>query len=136
MFDELKNQWGFAGFCSQKAVVSECAARLLLMVYNLWAMFARVTLDRDGHTEAITSRYELLMVPSRLVLSGRKRSVKLAVSGKFARRLKAAYERLKSVAEFNCAAVEFEQLSIAGMDGSFTTGTDQGNCMSRPNCGF
>lgn len=94
VFDELKNQWGFAGFCSHKAVVSECAARLLLMVYNLWAMFVRVTQDRDRHTEAVSSRYELLMVPSRLVTSGRKKSVKLAVSGKFAQQLRAAYERL------------------------------------------
>ena len=94
VFDELKNQWGFAGFCSHKAVVSECAARILLMVYNLWAMFVRVTQNRANHTEAVTSRYELLMLPSRLVESGRQKCVKLAVSGKFADRLRQAYERL------------------------------------------
>ncbi len=32
VFDELKSQWGFAGFCSQKAVVSQSSARMLLLV--------------------------------------------------------------------------------------------------------
>ena len=27
VFDELKNQWGFSGFCSQKAAVSQSSAR-------------------------------------------------------------------------------------------------------------
>ncbi len=35
VFDELKKQWGFSGFCSRKLAVSELAARLLLLVYNL-----------------------------------------------------------------------------------------------------
>jgi len=95
VFDELKNQWGFAGFCSRQAVVSECAARLLLMVYNLWALSARVTGGGGRHLEAVTSRYELLLVPARLVISGRQKRVKLAVSGKFAERLRAAYQRLQ-----------------------------------------
>jgi hypothetical protein len=35
VFDELKNQWGFSGFCSHKAVVSETAARLLFIPAKL-----------------------------------------------------------------------------------------------------
>jgi len=38
VFDELKNQWGFAGFCSQKAAVSQSSARMLLLIYNLWSL--------------------------------------------------------------------------------------------------
>lgn len=95
VFDELKNQWGFAGFSSQNAVVGECAARLMLIVYNLWSMFVRVITDRDGHTEAITSRYELLMIPARIVTSGRSKTVKLAVGEKFRTFLKQAYRRLE-----------------------------------------
>jgi hypothetical protein len=34
LFDELKNQWGFSGFCSGKALVTEMAARLLLLTDN------------------------------------------------------------------------------------------------------
>ena len=94
VFDELKNQWGFAGFCAHKAVVSECAARLLLVVYNLWSMFVRVLKDDGMHTEAVTSRYELLMIPGRLTKSGGKRTLHLAVGEKLGRLLKSAYKRL------------------------------------------
>lgn len=31
VFDELKNQWGVRGYCSQRAVVTELAARLVLL---------------------------------------------------------------------------------------------------------
>ena len=95
VFDELKNQWGFAGFSSNKAVVAECTSRLMLTVYNLWSMFVRVTAGRPPHTEAITSRYELLMLPARVVRSGRQKKVKLAVSEKVKEFLKSAYERLE-----------------------------------------
>jgi hypothetical protein len=95
VFDELKNQWGFSGFCSQKAAVSQSSARLLLLVYNLWSLFVRVVKNQGGHTEAIRSRYELLLIPGKLVLSGRRKIVKLAVGGKFANFLKQAYRRLE-----------------------------------------
>jgi hypothetical protein len=95
VFDELKNQWGFAGFCSQKAAVSQSSARMLLLVYNLWSLFVRVLKNQSGHTEAIKSRHELLLIPAKLVLSGRRKIVKLAVGGKFASFLKQAYQRLE-----------------------------------------
>jgi hypothetical protein len=41
VFDELKNQWGFSGFCAQARATTELAARLLLLVYNLWVLFVR-----------------------------------------------------------------------------------------------
>jgi hypothetical protein len=95
VFDELKNQWGFAGFCSQKASVSQSSARMLLLVYNLWSLFVRVLKNQGGHTEAIRSRHELLFIPAKLVLSGRQRVVKVAVGSKFAGFLKQAYRRLE-----------------------------------------
>jgi len=94
VFDELKNQWGFAGFCSSKASVSECAARMQLLIYNLWSLFVRVLHNRDGHTEAVSSRYEFLLLPGRLVNSARQRCLKLSVSASVKKLLKAAYERL------------------------------------------
>jgi hypothetical protein len=94
VFDELKNQWGFVGFCAHKAVVSECAARLLLLIYNLWRMFVRVLKNDGMHTEAITSRYELLIIPGRLTKSGRPKTLHLAVGAKLGRLFKAAYKRL------------------------------------------
>ncbi len=57
VFDELKNQWGFRGYCSGKAVVTELAARLVLLTYNLWRLFTRLMgLNPGHHTEAIKSR--------------------------------------------------------------------------------
>jgi hypothetical protein len=93
VFDELKNQWGFSGFCSQKAAVSQSSARMLLLVYNLWSLFVRVLKNQGGHTEAMKSRYELLLIPAKMVLSGRRKIVKLAVGSKFASFLKQAYQR-------------------------------------------
>ena len=81
---------GFSGFCSQKAAVSQSSARLLLLVYNLWSLFARVVKNQGGRTGAIRSRYELLLIPAKLVLSGRRKIVELAVGGKFANFLKQA----------------------------------------------
>jgi hypothetical protein len=94
VFDELKNQWGFAGFCARQAEVSQSSARLLLLVYNLWSLFVRVVKNQVGHTEAVKSRYELLLIPAKLVCSGRRKTVKLAVGAKFASFLKQAYQRL------------------------------------------
>lgn len=95
VFDELKNQWGFAGFSSQKAVVGECASRLLLMVYNLWSMFTRVLKDNGVHSEAVTSRYELLLIPGKVVRSGRKNTLLLSVESRMREFLSAAYQRLQ-----------------------------------------
>ena len=95
VFDELKNQWGFSGFCSKKAVVSEIAARVLLLTYNLWTLFVRAVKDEDSHTEAVTSRDELLLIPAKLVQSGRQKVLKLAVSEKWWAAISQAYKRLE-----------------------------------------
>ena len=55
VFDELKNQWGFDGFCSRKRAVSELATRLLLLVYNLWNLFLRL-MSPEHHIEAAGGR--------------------------------------------------------------------------------
>ena len=68
---------------------------MLLLIYNLWSLSVRVVKNQGGHTEAIKSRYELLLIPAKLALSGRRKVVKLAVGGKFASFLKQAYQRLQ-----------------------------------------
>lgn len=97
VFDELKNQWGFRGFCSQRAVVTELAARLVLLTYNLWSLFTRLMgLNPGHHTEAITSRRDFLFLAAQVVESGRQRTVKLAVKAEWWPVLKACYERLRT----------------------------------------
>jgi hypothetical protein len=97
VFDELKNQWGFRGYCSQRAVVTELAARLVLLTYNLWSLFTRLMgLHPGHHTEAIRSRRDFLFLAAQVVESGRQRVVKLAVKAEWWAVLKACYERLRT----------------------------------------
>jgi hypothetical protein len=94
VFNDLKIQWGFPGFCARKAEVSQSAARLLLLVYNLWSLFVRLVKNMIGHTVAIKSRCELLLIPAKLVCSGRSKTVKLAVGVRFWSFLKQVYQSL------------------------------------------
>lgn len=109
VFDELKNQWGFSGFCSQRSVVSETAARLLLVTYNLWSLFVRV-LKADGcHTEAVKSRDELLVMPAKLVSSGRQKTLKICVGEKWWTALSQAYRRLKRWLDTTAPQLDVQQ---------------------------
>lgn len=97
VFDELKNQWGFRGYCSQRAVVTELAARLVLLTYNLWSLFTRLMgLTPGHHSEAVKSRRDFLFLAAQVVESGRQRVVKLAVKAEWWKELKACYERLRT----------------------------------------
>ena len=58
-FDELKNQWGWAGFTTQDMDRCQITARLIAQVYNWWSLYARLV-DRERHREAVTTRPELL----------------------------------------------------------------------------
>ncbi len=55
------------------------ATRLLLLTYNLWTLFVRVVKEQGVHTEAVTRRDEPLLVPVKLVESGRQKTLKLDV---------------------------------------------------------
>lgn len=93
VFDELKNQWGFNGFCSRKRSVSELAARLLLLTYNLWNLFLRL-MSPEGHIEAAHGRRWFLLIAARLVQSGRQKLLQISASGAWWKELKQGYERL------------------------------------------
>ena len=95
VLDELKNQWGFRGFCSARAVVTEAAARLLLLTYNLWTLFIRIMdMEPGKHIEAIRSRRDFLIMAGQVVRSGRQKVVKLAITAEWWRVLRSCYERL------------------------------------------
>ena len=59
VFDELKNQWGWAGFTTQDLDRCQVTARLIAQIYNWWSLYARLV-DRERHREAVTTRPELL----------------------------------------------------------------------------
>jgi len=97
VFNELKNQWVFRGYCSQRAVVTELAARLVLLTYNLRRRFTRLMGWTPGHhSEAIQSRRDFLFLAAPGVESGRQRVVNLAVKAEWWAVLKACYERRRT----------------------------------------
>ncbi len=59
-FDELKNQWGWAGFTTRDLARCQLMARFIALVYNWWSLFVRLA-EPDKHLEAITSRPLLLL---------------------------------------------------------------------------
>lgn len=54
-FDELKNQWGWAGFTTRDRKRCQTMARITALVYNWWNIFMRLGIP-EKHAEAITSR--------------------------------------------------------------------------------
>jgi hypothetical protein len=54
-FDELKNQWGWAGFTTQDRNRCQLMGRIIALVYNWWTIFMRLGIP-DKHAEAITAR--------------------------------------------------------------------------------
>ena len=93
VFDEIKNQWGFNGFCAQNQRVSALAAQLLLLAYNLWNLFLRL-LEPKRHVEAAGGRRWFLLIAARLVRSGRSKGLQVCVQGAWWQQLKEGYERL------------------------------------------
>jgi hypothetical protein len=59
VFDELKNQWGWAGFTTQDQQRCQILARIVALIYNWWSLFTRLAIP-NRHTEATTSRPRLL----------------------------------------------------------------------------
>jgi hypothetical protein len=59
VFDELKNQWGWAGFTTQDQRRCQILARIVALIYNWWSLFTRLAIP-NRHTEATTSRPLLL----------------------------------------------------------------------------
>jgi hypothetical protein len=94
IYDELKNHWGLSGFCSDKAIVTEMAARFTLLSYNLWSLFVRF-FNIDTHEEARNSRREFLLLPAQYIESGRSRYVQLSASDVLWKKIRSGYERLK-----------------------------------------
>ena len=54
-FDELKNQWGWAGFTTQDRNRCQIMGRIIALIYNWWTIFMRLGIP-DKHAEAVTSR--------------------------------------------------------------------------------
>ena len=78
IYDELKNQWGWAGYTTQKLAPCRLMASLIALIYNWWHLYARL-FDGDHHREAITSRPALLNGVGRLTAHSGQRTVKVSL---------------------------------------------------------
>jgi hypothetical protein len=67
IFDELKNQWGWAGYCTQDIFRGQVMTRITALIYNWWSLFVQLAdSDSDQRREAITSRPLLLYAIGRM----------------------------------------------------------------------
>jgi hypothetical protein len=105
VFDEIKNQWGWAGFVTQDLRRCRIMARLIALVYNWWNIFTRLA-QPDRHLEAVTSRPLLLHAVGRLVTTARRKIVRLTSTHAMAEqvqwvlsRIGEFFNRLKTIAE-------------------------------------
>ena len=75
-FDELKNQWGWAGFTTQDRKRCQIMGRIIALVYNWWTIFMRLGVP-DKHAEAITSRPLALQGIARQTRHGNQTTVEI-----------------------------------------------------------
>jgi len=106
VFDELKNHWGFGGFCCRDRVATEMAARLMLLTYNCWNLFLRL-MEPSRHVEAFQGRRWFLLMAARLVKSGRELKAKVSVVGEWWRMVSDGFERVCTWLEATVPQLEF-----------------------------
>ena len=78
-FDELKNQWGWAGFATRDLARCQLMARFIALIYNWWSLFVRLA-EPGKHLEAITSRPLLLNAIAGRTRHARQTTLKVACS--------------------------------------------------------
>ncbi len=76
-YDELKNQWGWAGFTTRKLAPCRIMANLVALFFNWWSLYLRFY-DAEHHREAIRSRPMLMAGVGRQIQSGGRRTVRVS----------------------------------------------------------
>jgi hypothetical protein len=109
VFDEVKNQWGWAGFVTRDMKRCRIIARLIALVYNWWNVFTRLARP-DQHMEAITSRPLLLHAVGRMVSTGRRKIIRLTSTHSMSDQIRCALNRIGQF--LSRLARTAEQLSV------------------------
>jgi hypothetical protein len=89
-------------------VVTEVAARFLLLSYNLWSLFTRA-MSAESHSEAKTTRRMYLMVAGKKIRTARETLVKIAVPGHRVKKLTEGYKNIHRW--LNSTAPQLESMS-------------------------
>ena len=107
IYDELKNQWGWCAYTTQKLAPSRLMAHLVALVYHWWHLYARLS-DGEHHREAITSRPALLHGIARLTRSGGQRTVKVSIQHEKSDLIAAAIQQVSNtLARFQAIAEQW-----------------------------
>lgn len=109
VFDEIKNQWGWAGFVTRDLNRCRIIARLIALTYNWWNIFTRLARP-DQHMEAITSRPLLLHAVGRMVATGRRKILRLTSTHAKSEQISSTLNRIGRF--LNRLSRTAEQLSI------------------------
>jgi hypothetical protein len=110
VFDELKNQWGLAGFTTRDIVRCRVMARIVTLVCNWWNVFARLAEPRE-HMEAITSRPMLLHVVAQVATHAGRTVLRLCSHHGLVREVRESFARLDTI--FRHLRAYAEQLKSA-----------------------
>ncbi len=94
-FDELKNQWGWAGFSTRDRQRCQVMARITALIYNWWTVFMRLAIP-DRHAEAITSRPLALHGIARLTRHSNQTKIEVTSTHSQAPVIAAALTRISS----------------------------------------
>jgi hypothetical protein len=92
-FDEIKNQWGWGGFVTQKIKPCRLVARMIALIYNWWSLFVRLA-EPDKHYEAIVSRPLLLQGVGKQTTHAAQKTLTITSTHGRSAYVKAAYERI------------------------------------------
>jgi len=107
-FDELKNQWGWGGFITQKVKSCQLISRIIALVYNWWTLYVRLLMP-NTHLEAITSRPLLLSGVGRLTQTGRQKKISITNTHQLKDKMIDAYNKI--ILFFNYLKVTAPQLN-------------------------
>jgi len=92
-FDEIKNQWGWGGFVTQKIKPCQFVARMIALIYNGWSLFVRLV-EPDKHFEAIVSRPLLLHGVDKQTTHAAQKTLTITSTHGRASYVREAYQRI------------------------------------------
>ena len=144
-FDELKNQWGWAGFTTQDRKRCQIMGRVIALVYNWWTIFMRLGIP-GKHAEAITSRPLALQGVARQIRHGNQTTVEIHQHARQGRADCGGAdqgERVSQAHQSDCGAVKARreveansQRRISSIPGWQVIGSLAGSPMPPPHCCF
>jgi len=108
-FDELKNQWGWAGYTTNDLHRCRLMARIIALIYNWWTLFVRL-IEPGHHIEAITSRPLLLHAVGKQIQHAGHKIIQVTSSHAKFKKVQSAISNLSAF--FKTLKPSAEQLSM------------------------